>query len=362
LKKITFDNSDNDFTKTLRSRVKEYFAQNNLQPTANGYMKFKTILILSVYFTCYALAVFGNFSTPIVLGLCVMLGVSAAAIGFNVMHDAAHGSYSKNGFINRILGYSMDLLGASVMIWKTKHNLVHHTYTNVPEMDADIAQVSVIRLEPSVEVRWFHRFQHIYSFALYSMLSLIWVFYTDFDKLAKKRIGGYPLPRPKKQDVMIMFALKVFHIFYTLVLPSFFYNFWAVLGCYIFAHLVLGLILSIVFQLAHIYEGTNYPTPNPETLQIENEWYKHQVETTANFAPTSRLLNFYVGGLNFQVEHHLFPNICHVHYPKINKIVKETCEEFGVGYKEYKTFFSALKSHYRQLKIMGKPEMQAVQA
>jgi linoleoyl-CoA desaturase len=117
--------------------------------------------------------------------------------------------------------------------------------------------------------------------------------------------------------------------------------------------LVTGFIISIVFQLAHVVEDLNFPEPNPETKKIDNEWAIHQIETTANFATKSKLVSWYVGGLNFQVEHHLFPKISHIHYPQINQFVRETCEQFNLNYIEFPTMLGAVKSHLSHLKQIG---------
>ena len=145
------------------------------------------------------------------------------------------------------------------------------------------------------------------------------------------------------------------------MLPLFFHPLLHVLIAFVGIHLVLGFTLSIVFQLAHTVEGNTFPAPHKETGNIENEWAIHQVETTANFAPRNKLAAWYQGGLNFQIEHHLFSNICHIHYPAISKIVEETCHELGISYVSYPTVRSAISGHYRFLREMGKkPQIPVV--
>ena len=128
---------------------------------------------------------------------------------------------------------------------------------------------------------------------------------------------------------------------------------WQFLFGFIFMHVAEGLVLGLVFQLAHVVEGTDFPEPSPESGNIEEDWAVHQMQTTANFARKSHLANFLCGGLNFQVEHHLFPNICHVHYREISEIVKATAHEFDLPYHENETFGEALVSHYNTLKLFG---------
>lgn len=121
-------------------------------------------------------------------------------------------------------------------------------------------------------------------------------------------------------------------------------------------HWVAGFTLAVIFQMAHVIEETeHHPFPHG-TGTIDNQWAIHQLETTANFGTGNRFLNWYAGGLNFQVEHHLFPNICHIHYKAISKIVKETAQEYGVAYNEKPSLAAAVASHYRLLRKLGHGE------
>ena len=356
MKKVTFDNKNARFYQELKKRVNDYLAENNIKPTANTEMKVKTVLILASFVGIYVALAFFQWPIYVTLLLCVAMAFTVAGIGFNIMHDAAHRSYSKKGWVNGILAHTLDLIGASVALWKTKHNVIHHTYTNVPHWDGDIAQDDLIRLAPQQPFLKIHRYQHIYAFFLYSLLSIVWIHYGDYRKLITRKIESYELPKLSRKDLFLLFGFKLFVFIYALVIPSFFHPWWGVLLCYVFIHLVIGFVISVIFQLAHVYESTEYPEPDPETLKIDNEWAKHQLATTANFGVKNRILSWCIGGLNFQVEHHLFPNICHVHYPKINKILRETCDEFKVKYNEFPSFRSALMAHFRQLYILGHPE------
>jgi linoleoyl-CoA desaturase len=356
LKKITFPNRDRTFFQTLHSRVRQHFRETGKNPNANAEMGIKTGVFLVLLFSLYALLVWGGQPWYVNLGLCVLMGLTQAGVGFNIMHDAAHGSYSSNKRVNALLAFSLDLIGGSSTLWRTKHNVVHHTYTNIPGEDGDVEQEAVIRLTPEQPLWKVHRYQHIYSTFLYGLLSLTWIYFSDFEKIVKKKVANYPVPPLSRAELTTLFGFKISHVLLALVLPSFFNPFWAVLGCYLLVQAVLGVVLALVFQLAHVYEHAAYPMPDPDSLVMENEWAKHQVMTTANFGTGNRLLNWYVGGLNFQVEHHLFPHICHVHYPKLNPIVRQTCEEFNVPYREFPSFGSALTAHYRQLYRLGRGE------
>jgi linoleoyl-CoA desaturase len=145
------------------------------------------------------------------------------------------------------------------------------------------------------------------------------------------------------------------YFFTAIGLPIIFSGFtwWQVLLGFFIMHCTAGMIMSIVFQMAHIVEGVDQPIPNPSG-NIENEWAIHQLQTTANFSRRSRIMNWFIGGLNFQIEHHLFPNICHIHYRKISHIVEKTALEYGLQYNMKTTFVHALVSHTRMLKSLGR--------
>ncbi|MCS7075897.1 MAG: acyl-CoA desaturase [Bacteroidia bacterium] len=357
MKKITFNNRGQEFHATLKKRVAEYFKENNISPNANTEMVFKTIILIAFFIFCYGFLVFGKLDWYWNVFLSVLMGLVIAGIGFNIMHDAAHGSYSKNKLINTLLSYSLDLIGGSSWFWKTKHNVVHHTYTNITEIDDDVNSGKILRLTTQQPLLKIHKWQHIYSWFLYSLLSISWIFYADFKKAITRKVMNYPIPRPNKKTLIAIWVFKILYFGYAIFLPIYVtQNIWGVIGCYLLINLVLGFVLSVIFQMAHMYDGTSFPEPNPETNKIENEWAKHQFETTANFAPRSKILNWYTGGLNHQVEHHLFPHICHIHYPKIAPILKQTCKEYGVPYYEFPTFSKAIQSHIRHLKRMGNPE------
>ena len=275
-------------------------------------------------------------------------------VGFNMMHDGNHGSYSKNKKVNWFMGFMLDLIGGSNLLWRHKHNILHHTYTNIHEADDDLHSGGLLRLSPDQEWRPWHRFQHWYAVPVYSLLTISWVTYSDFKRFFTRRIGDYVWRKPTVSETTLFFLTKIFYFGYMLVLPMFFHPVLHVLLAFIGIHLVLGFTLSIVFQLAHTIEGNTFPKPNEQTGNIENEWAIHQVETTADFAPRNRLAAWYLGGLNFQIEHHLFAKICHIHYPALSKIVEKTCREFSIPYVSYPTVRAAILAHFRFLKMMGK--------
>jgi len=355
--KVTFiKNSESEFFAEVKERVNEYFLTNNISKNANVYMLLKTLFILAGTVASYLVIVFQLLNPWGLLLMAVVLGYFTALIGLNIAHDALHGSYSSNKNVNQFLGSLFNVVGANDYIWKIKHNIIHHTYTNVPELDDDINQAKILRMEPNQKLMKIHRFQHIYLFFLYPLSSLSWVFVKDYQKFFSAKISSHEIKNhPKKELFRLILYKLVYYIIY-IVIPFTVIDlpwYYILLG-FIVMHLIEGATLSFIFQLAHVFEGTSYPLPE-ESGKINNTWAEHQLYTTLDFGRKNPIVNFFFGGLNFQIEHHLFPKICHIHYSKISPIVQKTAEKYGLPYLENKTFFGALRSHVRMMKKMGSP-------
>lgn len=343
------------FFATVRQRVDLYFKVQGISKNANSLMWVKTAFNLLVFLTLYCLILSGWLSAWAMLCMAMILGAFAAFIGFNVCHDAIHGSFSKNAKVNKGLSAVFYLIGANPYLWDITHNIVHHTYTNIPGHDEDIEIApGLIRLDESEKVNKIQRYQHLYAFLLYGLASLSWVLRKDYVKFFKKQIGQYSTKHPRR-EYFNLFFFKILYYFLFIGLPLLLLplSWWQVMIGFVLMHLVEGLVLGLVFQLAHVVEGTNFPVPNEEG-NMEEAWAEHQLRTTANFAPNNILVSFLLGGLNRQIEHHLFPKICHVHYPAISGIVQQTAKEFDLPYLQNPSFFTALQSHYRMLKKLGK--------
>jgi linoleoyl-CoA desaturase len=359
-KSIKFDNKKiADFFPTIRKRVDHYFKVNNISRFANGQMVFKTVFIFSIYLITYFLIISNVVvAWPIVLLILAGIhGLFTAFIGLNISHDAIHGAYSSNSKVNKIIGASMNLIGGSDYVWKVKHNIVHHTYTNIHEHDHDLELSALIRLNPEQKKWWIHQFQHIYVFLLYPLGTLTWVFVKDFINFSKQKFGYYDNSKHPKGELLRLIGFKSLYYTVFLIVPLLVISlpwYWILAG-FIFVHFVEGLTLALVFQLAHLVEEAQFPEPDEED-KIHENWAAHQMYTTANFARKNPLVRFFCGGLNFQIEHHLFPKICHIHYNNIAPIVKETAEEFGLPYNEHETVSGALKSHVRLLKKLGRAD------
>ncbi|MEP6712570.1 MAG: acyl-CoA desaturase [Ferruginibacter sp.] len=341
------------FHQELKRRVNNYFTENNKPSTGNFSLYFKAILFWASYVALYVHVLFFTPVTWVAIFECFVMGGLTAAIGFNVMHDGGHGSFSGSKFWNKMAAFSVNGLGASAIMWNNKHNIIHHTYTNIDGVDDDIEIKPMLRMCPTQKKYKIHRFQHIYVWFLYTLLLIIWVFATDYTKYFRKKVGTVAIKKMSTFDHFAFWTAKVGYYFMMIALPIYLVGFLGWLVGFLIISMSAGLILSVVFQLAHTVEETAFPTTLGDTNKIENEWAIHQIETTANFATKNKLISWLVGGLNFQIEHHLFPKISHIHYPAISKIIKNTCEEFNVKYIEYKKMRHALLSHAMHLKKMG---------
>lgn len=356
-----FNGSDR-FLRELRRRVDAYFERTGRPRRDCPQMYFKTATILAWFFGAYFLLLFVTMSWWLILPLAIVLGLSMAAIGFNVQHDGGHRAYSNRKWVNKLMAMTLDLMGGSSYLWDWKHNSIHHTYPNVTGEDDDINLGFLGRLSPHQRRFWFHRLQGVYLWVLYGFLAIKWHFFDDFYNISVGRIGGHSIPRPRGWDLLVFIGGKVVFFSMAFVIPMLLHPVWAALAVYAIAAFVSGVVLSVVFQLAHCVEGTEFPmalaTANGPA-RIPSEWSVHQVQTTVDFARHNRLLCWWLGGLNFQVEHHLFSRICHVHYPAVAKLVEEACREFGIRYTAHKSLFGAVASHWRWLVLMGLPLSQS---
>lgn len=351
--KVTFNNKHAYFFQSLKAAIETYFKENNIRKTGNTRLYIKTVVLIPAAIALYLLLLF--VSIPVLPGLLLsgLLGFVLACIGFNVMHDACHGSYSRKRWVNELLGLTLNALGSNAFIWKQKHNVIHHTYTNIDGVDDDIAKSPVIRECSTQPWAPIHRIQHLYLPLMYSVSSLLWVFLTDFIKYLSRKVYRTPLQPMKLNDHIIFWASKVLYVVFYIFIPILCVGWQGWLAGFLAMHAVMGFTLSIVFQLAHVVEETEFETVAQEDKVIENEWAIHQIKTTANFSPGNKIVSWFAGGLNYQIEHHLFPRISHVHYPAISKIVKAKCAEYGLPYHSIPTMMLAVRSHFRLMKAMG---------
>ena len=362
-KAIKFSRVDSTkFFKTLNKRINEYFKEKNLKKTGNWKLYLKTIVMFSIFLTPYFLILTVDMSQWLQLLLTVVIGIGMAGVGMNVMHDGNHGSFSSKKWVNNLMGSSIYILAGNAFNWKVQHNVLHHTYTNIQGHDEDIDAGRVIRFSKHADWHKMHKYQQYYSVFLYGLLTINWAITTDFKQMyqyLKRGLSYGKSPNPTTQWTILAIS-KIIYVLVWIVIPIVVLNlaWWKILIGFFVMHYVAGLILSITFQLAHVMPDTEMPLPDGEG-NIKNTWAIHQLFTTANFAPKNKLVGWFTGGLNRQIEHHLFSHISHIHYKDLAKIVKKTAKEFNLPYNEYKTTRKAIALHFQQLKELGKKPAMA---
>lgn len=357
-KTARFNNdSEKEFQTELRKKVDAYFKSNRISKNGNWRLYLKSVVMFSLYLVPFFLLTLGVFESKIVwVFLAILMGLGMAGIGMNVMHDANHGSYSNNPKFNKVLGHvSMGLVAGYSLNWRIQHNIIHHTFTNVHDHDEDISSIGLLRFEPHVKRKSIHRFQFLYAWFFYSLMTLMWSTIKDFQQIIRYNKMGYLKAANTTfgLELTILIFTKALYYSYILlpyfIIPEMTFLNW-VTG-FLIMHAAAGLTLAIVFQLAHVTDRNEFPLP--ENGELETNFIEHQLRTTMNFAPNNKFLTYVVGGLNFQVEHHLFPHISHIHYPKIAPIVEATAREYGMPYNSEKTFGKALFQHTKMLYKLG---------
>jgi len=354
---VKFNNEDRpEFFKTVNTRVNAYFKENNISRHANLNMKFKTVFMISLYFVPFVLMLTGVIKSYWgAFAMWSIMGLGVSGIGLSIMHDANHGSYSKNASTNKLFGFILNFVGGYHVNWKIQHNVLHHSFTNIEGWDEDIEK-GIMRFSPTQKRKKAFRYQIFYAPILYGLLTAYWFLAKDFVQLISYSKRGLM----KAQGLSFNRALaeivfnKTWYIGMMFVLPFMItgFPFWLIVSGYFLMQFIAGIILAFIFQSAHVLEETDFFVPD-EKISVKNHWAIHQMKTTANFANGSTLFSWFIGGLNYQIEHHLFPNICHVHYRNIAPIVKQTAKEFGIPYYHHKTFLKALQSHFRLLNQLG---------
>lgn len=349
--------SQPEFFPLVTKRVNEYFQEKGISRFANFSMKLKSVLILLLYFTPLYYLIFGEVgSLSMQYGLWAIAGLGMVGIGLTIMHDANHGAYSSQKWVNNMMGGTLNLVGAYNINWKIQHNVFHHTYTNIFGQDEDIRK-TIIRFTPKHPHKAFHKFQWLYTSLLYMIFPFIWILSKDFEQYARySKQGLYQrMGRSNRKALIEIGVIKLLYWPITLILPIYVsqFGYGHTISGFFMHHFISGIILALATQPAHVGEDMAYFDGTENNGNMENNWAIHQIKTTANFAEKSPFITWCFGGLNYQIEHHLFPTICHVHYPEISKIVRATCAEFDLPYKSHRTFFDALVSHYGQLRRLG---------
>lgn len=349
------DANEQAFAKEVRSRVRSYFRENNYSTKGNSALYLKTVVMLTTYLAPFFLMLVIPMLPIVALGMAVLMGVGEAGIGMSVMHDGAHDAYSSKKWVNKLAAASIFLFGSNPLNWKIQHNAMHHTFTNIFNYDDDISTKGVIRLCESAPVKKYHRYQHIYAFPLYGLMTFVRLF-GEMGSLIKYNKMGIVESRnySPNRELLKLIVTKIVYLLAIIGLPILFTNYpiWQILIGFATMHIVAGMIMSVVFQMAHVVEGTYQPLPDDNDV-IPANWYVHQLRSTSDFGRKNGLFSWYIGGLDFQIEHHLFQSISHIHYPAIAPIVEATAKEYGFSYNLKPSIFHALISHYKRLKELG---------
>lgn len=351
---LKFNNQNQkDFAIALNKNVNQYFRENNIKKGANSLMIFKTIFHLTGWIGSYFLVILGDFSLPVTYGIWALLGFFFAMVTVNIGHDAIHGAYSTKSWINNLFAHTFNLNGASAYMWTKMHNTAHHTYPNVEGYDEDIESLPIIRMSPLKKLKGIHKYQHLYAVWFYGLATLSWVLIKDYVKFFKNEVGNFSGEKHPTKEYFYLFFYKFLNYSIFIIIPFMVIDlsWYHILGGFLLMHYVAGFAVAIIFMLAHVVEEAHFLNPD-EDGQMEHSWTVHQLYTTVNFATDSWLAAFLTGGLNSQVEHHLYSNICSVHYPQIAKIVRKTAKEFGYPYLE-SSFTGAVGSHFKFLKKLG---------
>jgi linoleoyl-CoA desaturase len=357
MKNIKYSKQKLDFTTDLRNSVNEYFSKSNLEFYGNRKIYLKTIFMALLYLAPFILMISGLISSVVLIMACwFIMGLGMSGLGMVTMHDANHGSFSKNQNVNRFFGNSLYLLGGFPPNWRYQHNTLHHGYTNIEGHDEDIAPPGILRFSPHRPLKKLHRYQHIYAWFFYSLMTISWIVAKDFKRLKTYEKMGVKLSGKRKNSSLMTNLIiskiayySIFLVIPLLVIPVSWY--W-VIGGFLLMHFTSGLVLSTIFQTAHVVPTSEFPVPD-ESGEINNNWTIHQLYTTSNYSPKSKIFSWFVGGLNYQVEHHLFPYISHVHYRDLSKIVQAKAKEYNLPYHVNKSFAQAVWQHIKMLKLLG---------
>jgi linoleoyl-CoA desaturase len=344
---------DTALYRALKAEVARYFAESGRSPRADWRFGLKAGVVAGAAAALYGLLVFAATAWWQALPLMIGLGLAVAAIGFNVGHDGGHGTVSRHAGINRLAAFAFDVCGGSSYVWRFKHNRVHHQFTNLDGVDADIDAAPFIRLAPT-QRRWpWHRYQHWYAWALYGLLLVKWHFVDDVRDVLTGRVGSTTMPRPRGAELGLFILGKAIVLTLAFGLPMAFHPVATVLLGYLVVVGTTGLVLSTVFQLAHCVDLAEFPI-TAASGRVATTWAEHQLATTVDFARDSRILSWLLGGLNFQTEHHLFTSVSHVHYRALSPVFQRACREHGVVARAQPSLWQALKSHGRWLERMGR--------
>jgi linoleoyl-CoA desaturase len=342
------------FRDDLEAEAAAFFEGSGVLRQGSHALWLKTVVLGAWLAGSYWLLVFVIIQPWLAVLTAVSLACAMAGVGFNVQHEGGHRAYAVSSRVNRGMAFSLDLLGGSSYFWRYKHAIAHHSYPNIAGSDDDVYLGILGRLTPHDRRRGFHRFQHLYVWLLYALLAIKWQLLDDFRSIVRPGVADTRVPRPPAGEHVLFWAGKILFFGLALGLPMLFHPWLRVVAFFLLTGATLGLLLGVVFQLAHCLGEAKFATPPLPGQAMTCDWATHQVESTVDFARHNGPLTWFIGGLNFQIEHHLFPRVCHTHYPALSKIVERVCLKHGVRYMAHASAGKALRSHYRWLRLLGR--------
>jgi linoleoyl-CoA desaturase len=360
--KFQYTGASSPFTRTLSHRIDNYFQERRISRHANLGMALKTVLGFFLWIATYLWLMTGRFLWWQVVGVYVVHGFAQLFMAFNIAHDANHSAYSKSKTVNRVLGCVFDLVGVSSYMWRLLHNDSHHSFVNIRGADTTLVSGNIFRFSAQDRRKPLHRFHHLYAPFLYSLSTLDWVLAKDYRwLLMERRFGNRKITRHPRGELVLLFSIKAFYYTYMLVLPLIYLHapWYSVILGFTVMHLFLGFTIALIFQPNHFNKDSTFPQAG-EDGHIDNNYVQHIFDTTADYARGNALACWLLGSLNLHIIHHMFPNICHVHYSALTKIVKATAEEHGLRYRENKTIAGAFLAHLKWMKAMGSLSDSAV--
>lgn len=346
---------DDTFQAELRRRVDEFFLASGRRKRDCWQMYLKSFILLGTFGVSWWMLVFLARTLMEGLALAVVLGLATALIGFGIQHDGGHGAYSANRWVNRIAAGTLGLIGGSSYAWRWKHSVVHHMYVNIAGYDNDLDIYPMGRFCPRQKRLWFHRWQHLYLWLFYGFEAMKLQLFDDFRFIIIGRVGPHRVSRPLRWELVNFIVGKAVFFSLAFAVPMLLHSVWTVLFYYAITAWFVGAFMVLVFITPHLVPAAEFPLP-ADSCRIDVPWAVHQANVTVDFARHNHVLTWLLSGLNFHKEHHLFPLICHVNYPAMSAVVEQTCREFGVPYKEHRSWQAGIAAHYRWLKRMGRQD------
>ena len=345
--------NDSDFFSELITKVDTYMEKKGGNRFADKSIYVKGGILIGLYLSSYVLLLSRSLNTGMSIMLVMIMGLAGVMIVFNIVHDASHNVLFKNRSLNKAAAYFGDLMGMNSYIWNIRHNIQHHTFTNVAGGDVLLDSIPFIRVCSQQKKLPMHKYQVWYVPFLYMFYSVFWVFFIDINMFRQKQMGNYKNMTHSWKEWAKLIFFKSFYLFYMIVFPAWIINIplATVLAGFLIYHMVAGILLSTVVVLGHCVEGAEYTAPDENGI-IQNSFLQHEWNATYDCSTNSTALHWITGGLNTHLAHHLFPKLCHCHYLDITKIIKEHCAEHQINYPHY-SLGDAIISHFNFLKLQA---------